>query len=130
MISFFFGVLSVLCFITKMWLYGIICAVLSGTYVYLSIKAEKKENTYQKEISEVDRLINETAEEEITSADKKQMDKILSVFDNSKKKKKKKNPFFVSDKDAESEEMKELNEYISKLEKDIADMEGISDDEE
>lgn len=120
-----YGAVGILCFVLKLkFYYGLVCFAVAGMYVWLSIKAEKKEEKLEEKVSEMDKLFSE-AEDDYTTEDKKRMNKMLSAF--GKKESKKKD---IQSQPLESEELSTLNEYISKLDDDLAEMEDVDDYEE
>lgn len=120
-----YGVVGILCFVFKLkFYYGLLCFGVAGMYVWLSIKAKKREEELEEKVSEMDKLFSE-AEDDYTTEDRKKMDKMLSAFGKKKESKKE-----VQSQPFESEELNTLNEYIAKLDDDLAEMEDVDDYEE
>lgn len=120
--SILYGLVGVICFILQLkFYYGLICFAVAGIYFWLAKKAEKKEVGLEEEVLKVENLLNET-EDNYTEKDKKQMEKIISSFG-----KKSSN---ANNQTSENKELDEINEYISKLDDELAEMEGVEDYEE
>lgn len=120
--SILYGFVGVICFVLKLkFYYGLACFVVAGLYFVLAKKAKKKEVGLEEEVLKVESLLNET-EDNYTEKDRKKMEKMISSFG--------KRTVSANNGQNENTELDELNEYISKLDDELAKMEGVEEYEE